>query len=405
MILIAVLAGCVTVTLFEPDEDGRSAPQVPEKPRIFDHRIHVEEAELTCVECHLGNTEEELEDLEGSAAWLDREPTLPPAKSCFECHDPDESEDQEITSFYRELDAAGDGRPWETLLGFLELNFEHRIHVGKAELDCTECHSQVLDNQYLPGGVVAFKESCFQCHDDWSGQDDCSSCHQTFRRDVAPASHDYKNFLRAHGSGLDMAPLRSEKPVPHGDFGIDSCTFCHTEEECEDCHRETEPESHSPMFLENHGVMLLRSGDATSCTVCHQPSFCQDCHGEQRPRSHTQSFVRFNHALSASLDRSRCTTCHTQDFCQRCHESVEPRSHRGSFASRRQSHCISCHEPVRSTGCFTCHKSTAVHLQTATPMPDNPPHRTSIECKECHPRISHLDNGDGAACRACHKIR
>jgi hypothetical protein len=408
-LLAAVLGGCVTVTLFRDSSERRATAPPPPPPREFDHRIHVEEAGLSCAQCHIDPGKDQDLDLDDPAVWTGREPILPAARACFECHEPDESDDPGVTAFFGRLETATGRDPWDPVLAFLDLKFSHGTHVGEVEMECTDCHRGVLANSYLPEGMKRFKQSCFECHDGWQGDDGCSSCHDGYRKNEPPWTHSGPDFRTSHGLALTdfrrMRP-RFDSTDPHGWGGDEtSCSFCHTPRGCNDCHAETKPRSHEPLFLETHGQMLQRSRDDASCSLCHAQEFCSDCHQNERPRSHTQAFVRFDHSLSASMDRTQCSACHTQNFCQACHESIEPRSHRGSFASRRQSHCLDCHEPLAPTGCGTCHKTTAVHRSAATPMPNTPPHRISNECKECHERISHVDDGDGATCRRCHVIR
>jgi hypothetical protein len=103
----------------------------------------------------------------------------------------------------------------------------------------------------------------------------------------------------------------------------------------------------------------------------------------------------------AAMDRDNCMVCHRADSCVRCHEEVLPLNHTGMWGSPKDTHCFSCHFPLKSTSCFVCHKSTPSHSD-ATPLPAN--HSPASDCRACHgmdARLPHVDNGDD--CTICHK--
>ena len=137
--------------------------------------------------------------------------------------------------------------------------------------------------------------------------------------------------------------------------------------------------------------------------MCHKENSCDACHQSAEPRSHSNVFKRRLHGKWAEVERQSCQTCHKQDWCQRCHQQAQPVNHRGTWGNGQQTHCIACHDPLQSTGCFTCHKNTLGHL-TATPLPGDARHSTAADpaaCETCHQVLPHLN--DGGRCRRCHR--
>ncbi|QEM67673.1 hypothetical protein FO488_05575 [Geobacter sp. FeAm09] len=119
------------------------------------------------------------------------------------------------------------------------------------------------------------------------------------------------------------------------------------------------PSSHDISWLHRHGP--ASKAHIEECLECHTDRVsCIQCHKEVAPRNHTPSWAKTGHGLEARWDRSACTACHTEDSCIECHQSTRPSSHRrgwGGLGSTLQTHCGSCHYPVKDTTCFVCHKT------------------------------------------------
>jgi len=183
------------------------------------------------------------------------------------------------------------------------------------------------------------------------------------------------------------------------------CTLCHVEErDCVSCHQTTVPESHHREWTRRHGgvVRMEGSADAADCTVCHvQKRDCVACHQVEPPADHTNYWRQRGHGIAVRIDRNRCSECHQTDSCDRCHQETSPRSHTASFGSPLDRHCLTCHSPLSSSGCATCHKSTPSHA-LAAPMP--PDHVPGMNCRQCHglsAPLPHPDKGD--SCTSCHR--
>jgi len=247
---------------------------------------------------------------------------------------------------------------------------------------------------------MELKAYCMGCHETGGVSVDCATCHEVLRSDVKPASHTAE-WRRVHGA---QAP----KGWKDGSAGLNTCGMCHQEpQDCNACHEKTKPESHREAgFQRGHGAGYTDAGDTpfeeSSCSLCHEETSCRVCHTSQRPLSHTEPFRRRLHGLQVEIERDTCRVCHQQDFCQRCHENSRPVSHVGPWGTGMQGHCITCHEPLPTTACYTCHKDTLGHLQ-ATPLPPGFPHQFAEPeaCRLCHTTLPHFD--DGTDCLRCHR--
>lgn len=273
-------------------------------------------------------------------------PSMPSVDACLLCHeemDDDKPPERRASALF-----AGDAiRPGVLRLD-PEVRFSHGAHAGYLDGDCSACH----------GGI---ESSARVLASDALAMDDCTACHDR--------------------SGVDP-----------------SCATCHTQID-----RDRPPATHLRAWTELHGEASLARGPETAnrCDLCHVESSCNQCHNETRPQSHTNFWRLRGHAVPASLSRSECAVCHRDDFCTRCHDSTRPLSHVGAFGSVLNQHCLGCHFPLRTEGCFVCHKATPSH-QLAAPQPAD--HAPGANCRLCHgfsAPLPHVD--DGSNCALCHQ--
>jgi hypothetical protein len=298
--------------------------------------------------------------------------------------------------------------------------FDHRIHAAEG-LDCSDCHigAETADDPGMPT----------------LGQ--CMLCHEALDAQKPPERHVAVLFVdgvyqAAHRSRLDPEVVFSHaKHVSRDDdcaachvgidanehiddlepVSMDDCMACHTRQgaanDCATCHSQIDvgvrPRSHGSAWLELHGRVVRAHGEARvdQCTLCHSESSCAACHRDSPPRSHDHWFRRRTHGLYARTDRESCAACRRPDACDRCHREARPMSHRGSFGSPRNTHCLSCHFPLQSDECATCHRATPSHALGA---PKPAWHSPGMNCVQCHgltAPLPHVHKGDD--CNACHR--
>lgn len=358
-----------------------SEPPDPPRPTV-NHAAHLAK-DLLCTDCH---DPEEKGD-----------PKIPDVKICQDCHTDLTKEPERVQAYFNSARQSDGSYRFSRLAYNPDLIMRHPAH-AKAKVDCEQCHGKPSDRSFERPAALDLKGRCMDCHSERKASLDCATCHKETRKDRKPGSHD-DAFRRTHGG---QAPEGWRTAVT----GRSTCVLCHeVPQGCNSCHQQSMPGSHRTAgWRMTHGRGVSDALDdpfqETSCALCHAEQSCDRCHQTTKPRSHTSVFERRLHGIQAGIERQTCSVCHKQDTCQRCHESTMPVSHVGNFMHGTQAHCLGCHEPLSSNGCYACHKDTLGHL-SATPLPPGPPHSTASTCDGCHVVLPHFD--DGGSCRRCHR--
>ncbi len=259
---------------------------------IIPHDTHFE-AGVECADCH-----------DGAAVVANPSLNLyPTMEACEGCHDIEDDENCDMC--HSNVDNAGDYlRHQYTVL------FSHGPHLAK-EASCTACH-----------GDPAMAQPSFP------GKPDCRKCHTTV--------DDYQDCRMCHASGFEL------RPVDHGPawinthgadarFDQQSCSQCHTENTCQECHAgdNVRPRSHTLNYAYNHA--LDARGKTIDCITCHaDPDFCSSCHAANRimPSDHSSAgwlgmTDGGRHATEGLFDLESCIACHSagaeDPTCAQCH--------------------------------------------------------------------------------------
>ncbi|GAB6061300.1 cytochrome c3 family protein [Deferrisoma palaeochoriense] len=250
----------------------------------FDHKLHSGEA--GCADCHAGA---KRPDHEACAACHEIDQKNP-SDACLTCH----------TEGDYLVEAA---RP----ASYADVIFDHDAH---ADVDCARCHAGAATSTRASDSNLPGMKVCLGCHDGDEAPSDCATCHQRLRKDVRPASHSAA-WPKAHAEA--------------GRLDGESCTWCHGENACSDCHATARPKSHTPAW-KNSGHGIAADLDRKACAACHRADECSRCH-RTRPASHFGANFRIpldagqGHAgLVARRGGARsCRACHEASFCLTCH--------------------------------------------------------------------------------------
>ena len=415
--LAAVVIGCSAYEALGPapepqlDQGAAAAapPAPPPKHVPFDHKAHLAKG-VECMDCHEG--------LEKS----DKTPS-PDPEFCMNCHEEIDAKKPKERTVAAFLDKPGGKPEWSHVTKQApDIVFTHKNHLAK-KVDCAECHTGIKESTAVTKELFVTMDACTKCHAASSAKTECSACHKEAKASVAagkgeywmPASH-VKTWPAEHGASVRAAKAAPKtQPAPQSE----RCELCHGAAKgpssCAQCHTTKKPADHERIWETLHGQVVRGDPEQAKgrCAFCHdQPSFpreskCTGCHATHPPSDHSQSWrVNAGHGLAAALDRERCEACHRTDTCVACHSTMEPRSHRGPFGAPRATHCAGCHLPLsidEPGGCGVCHKGTPSH-RAAPRMPQEPPHRPDLQCRQCHsgpPNLRHFDNGTN--CLQCHK--
>lgn len=183
-----------------------------------------------------------------------------------------------------------------------------------ATVACTDCHSTAAHGATVRWVRSYDMDSCLECHVK-NDRVSCDLCHQGERPDHRVK---FASWTVTHGPGWKST---------HGMGDMVTCTACHRENDCADCHGAGVP--HDAKLLENHA--RLASSPQARCATCHADSFCTGCHGVKMP--HPGNFTR-QHVASSVSKTDLCKRCHADSDCTECHvKHIHPGGAVGTVAS------------------------------------------------------------------------
>jgi hypothetical protein len=323
--------------------DGSTAPSInwePPEPRAsnlkFDHTRH----EFGCGFCHLPGGEEDLTQL-----------LIPEPATCLGCHAPEVQNHLEAEQ-----------------CDFCHVPVvESRLNPGQvSEIPAPPSHT-VGDFSSSHGPLASQRAvNCATCHDRTS----CSTCHGGATH-VPDAVLEIPNPRPDGPSGVQIPggagsgfhpPNFALTHAAVASTGQLSCTTCHAESTCMECHDGLGSPSFHPLnFMASHGPEAY--GRVSDCTSCHNSeAFCRECHigsglqGQSAlvsPFHDGQALWILSHPQAARQDLESCVTCHQQNDCMRCHSATSglrmnphgPDFDASSMSSRNKAMCALCHVP------------------------------------------------------------
>jgi len=158
---VSWLIAMLTLTMY-----AQSTPPAVEQPVAFNHRMHVEDVGLSCLDCH------EYYESEVFSGF-------PPVATCAMCHEEaqgDSAAEAELVG----LLSSGDSLAWKSLyLQPAHVFYSHRRHVVVAGIECDSCHDAIASSETPPSRAsVLSMEDCLSCHEDQEAGVDCTTCHR-----------------------------------------------------------------------------------------------------------------------------------------------------------------------------------------------------------------------------------
>ncbi len=292
------------------------------------------------------------------------------------------------------------------------IKFSHKTHVGTVE--CSTCHTGVINSKTLNDKLLPEKEVCAGCHD-VEDEKNCNVCHfeDVFEPLQQKISGLYFSHVQ-HGAKKDDDCLVCHKGIAEVEYAeqspasipsMETCYSCHNIEgtasaECAACHKSTVnliPVNHQTVdFKKNHKVLFATN--TQSCVMCHTEESCDNCHSGttslSSPNLKTDFYTpyspangnssikkqqitlvhdlnyRYTHGIDAKSKTTECTTCHQREtFCVECHNSsggdyalggVVPQSHTvkgfimpGGYGSGGGEHSVLAKRDIER--CASCH--------------------------------------------------
>jgi Cytochrome c7 and related cytochrome c len=143
-------------------------PQEIQQPIAFPHKIHIEDAELTCTDCH--------QYVETMAAAI-----IPNINLCSDCHSDeplgDSPEELKLLKYIEK----GERIPWQKIYSVpRHVYFSHRRHVKIGDIKCSACHGNVeefTEPAKFPVWLPTMN-NCIDCHKKNKVTYDCLACHR-----------------------------------------------------------------------------------------------------------------------------------------------------------------------------------------------------------------------------------
>lgn len=137
------------------------------QPIAYNHKKHVEEADLGCLDCH-------------QRVLAHQKATIPNIDVCQECHEEAMTESKEEEKLVAYI-TKNERIPWVQVHRVPDhAYFSHRRHAGLGKLGCQECHGNVAE-MIRPFEKPAMKitmEWCLKCHEKSDVDTDCATCHR-----------------------------------------------------------------------------------------------------------------------------------------------------------------------------------------------------------------------------------
>lgn len=199
-----------------------------------------------------------------------------------------------------------------------ELEFSHKLHLGKVGLACTFCHSSAPASEAETDDNLPEQQLCLACHNGETAPNIDAS-------PLAERTPAERVFRFNHKQHLEMG-----NPAPKIAAAIDSGAYlgpvgdirAHLDADnaCMACHRGL-----AQADSVDSKVDLPRMSD---CLVCHDqvdnPFSCEECHPSDfaiRPANHTRAFVDAHSTGKMTAGQKlTCQPCHGRKFtCMGCH--------------------------------------------------------------------------------------
>lgn len=349
-------------------------------PLAFSHAKHLARA-MACTDCHA----DALTSTESKDDLLPGEPV------CARCHPIDRAQPDRVVAGQPPATCVTchpgytAGAPVDrTTIPPANLIFDHAAHGRTA---CKTCHGDLTTVDVATRDALPTMATCLTCHDgkDHDGvvvASECTTCHladpggkvRTALPDgvLAPKSGVLGD---AHDPGwADHHAAAARAPGA-------TCSSCHAEHECADCHAGTiKPFAYHPGDYQQSHAIDARRG-VPDCSVCHRAStFCIGCHersgvgargetdfsasGTDDLKFHPAGWAQRPHAAEAKRNLDACASCHRDEFCTTCHTaepgtpqiSPHPRGWRNSsrckaMDKRNRRVCLRCHVTDDEIGC------------------------------------------------------
>ncbi len=184
---------------------------VPDPRPAMPHGKHLAR-DMECADCH------------------GKDPKVPEAKVCFECHEDLAKEPQAVQAYFAAVKTADGGYALQRRVKTRDVIPNHAGH-AKAGVACATCHGEPADAPFAKEKSVAWMARCVACHEERKAPASCETCHKEIRepqhKDVVLHHAEGHHCLDCHHEGdRDYLRLANGQKVPFEE-SYRVCGQCH----------------------------------------------------------------------------------------------------------------------------------------------------------------------------------
>lgn len=156
-------AGTSAPAAAKPSSGTAPTAAAPAQPIAFDHKLHIQTANMTCKDCH---------EPRGNGSTL----AIPQPPKCMQCHVGIATDKPDIK---RLAEAAKNEDPIEWVRVYRVpsfVTFSHKTHTSAGN-KCEECHGPVAERTAIALEKDTSMGTCIGCHQAKGAPATCDTCH------------------------------------------------------------------------------------------------------------------------------------------------------------------------------------------------------------------------------------
>lgn len=152
------------------DATSASIPPAPAQPIAFNHKQHMQDAKMSCNDCH---------EPRGNGSAL----AMPQPATCMHCHNTIATDNPDIK---RVAEAAKNEDPIQWVRVYRVpsfVTFSHKTHSGAS---CEQCHGPVAERTAIALEKDTSMGTCIACHQAKGAPSTCDTCHAIMTKNGRP---------------------------------------------------------------------------------------------------------------------------------------------------------------------------------------------------------------------------
>lgn len=183
LLILALILGFAAAGYAQ--DAGKPVAAAPPQPIAFNHKQHVQDAKMSCNDCH---------EPRGNGSTL----AMPQPAKCMTCHSSIATDKPDIQ---RLAQAAKNEDPivWNRVYRVPSfVTFSHKTHTS-AGSKCEECHGPVAERTTIALEKDTSMGTCIACHQAKGAQATCDTCHAIMSKNGhSPFDIDGATLARLH---------------------------------------------------------------------------------------------------------------------------------------------------------------------------------------------------------------